>query len=330
MQALLKIGLFGCVGAILTGAAWLEAVGVQTPTFSTGVRVVNILATVRDAQGNIVNNLSKSDFRLTDNGREQTIGYFSQQTNLPLTLGLLVDTSASMLRVLDTEREASKRFFKQVLREDRDKAFLVHFDRNVELMQGLTSSRRKLDSSLGVLDSQTWFQRHMGGRQSGTVSTALYDAVTIAAHSIMAKQTGRKALIVLSDGMDSGSRASLELAIDAAQRADTLIYAIHIYNAETEGPMSAAAKARRDAELAHGKEVLRAMARTTGGALFEIRPDHPIQQTFQEIEQELRNQYSLGFTPAGVSEVPGFHSIQLTMVRNDLTVQSRDGYYVGN
>jgi VWFA-related protein len=215
------------------------------------------------------------------------------------------------------------------LREDQDKAFLVHFDRSVELMQDLTSSRRKLDSSLGVLNSQTWFQQHMGSKRDGAVSTALYDAITIAAHSIMAKVTGRKALVVLSDGMDAGSRASLELAIEAAQRADTLVYAIHIYNAETEGPMSATAKTRRDAELAHGKDVLRAIARTTGGAFFEISPDHPIQQTFQEIEQELRNQYSLGFTPEGVSEAPGFHSIHLTTVRSDLTVQARDGYYVG-
>jgi VWFA-related protein len=130
--------------------------------------------------------------------------------------------------------------------------------------------------------------------------------------------------------MDAGSRASLELAIEAAQRADTLVYAIHIYNAEAEGPMSATAKTRRDAELAHGKEVLRAMARTTGGGFFEISPDHPIQHTFQEIEQELRNQYSLGFTPAGVSEVAGFHSLHLMAMRNDLTVQARDGYYVGN
>lgn len=316
------MGLLSLIAAVLVA---------QQPTFSTDVRVVNILANVRDPQGNIVNSLNKSDFRLTDNGREQAIGYFSQQTGLPLTLGLLVDTSASMLRVLDTEREASKRFFKQVLREDRDKAFLVHFDRSVELMQDLTSSRRKLDASLGALDSQTWFERHMGsrGQRGGTVSTALYDAVTIAAHTTMAKLTGRKALVVLSDGMDSGSRASLELAIEAAQRADTLIYAIHIYNAEAEGPMSAAAKARRQAELVHGKEVLRAMARTTGGGFFEIGPEHPVGQTFQEIEQELRNQYSLGFTPEGVSELPGFHSIHLTTVRADLTVQARDGYYVG-
>jgi VWFA-related protein len=306
------------------------AIHAQTPTFSTDVRVVNILAMVRDGQGQIVNDLSKSDFRLTDNGREQSIGYFSRQTGLPLTLGLLVDTSASMLRVLDTEREASKRFFKQVLREDQDKAFLVHFDHSVELMQGVTSSRRKLESSLGALDSQTWFQKHMGGKRGGTVSTALYDAVTISAHSVMASQTGRKALVVLSDGMDSGSRASLELAIEAAQRADTLIYAIHIYNADAEGPMSPAAKARHEAELTHGKEVLRAMARTTGGGFFEIAPEHPLQQMFQAIDQELRNQYSLGFTPTGVSEAPGFHSIQLTTVRTGLSVQARDGYYVGN
>ncbi len=135
------------------------------PIFSTSVRVVNLFAVVHDTTGQIRNDLTKSNFELRVDGKLQSIAYFSQQTNLPLTLGVLVDTSASMLRVLDEERTAASKFLKQVLREHTDQAFLVGFDRNVRLLQGLTSSRRKLLSGLGVLDSQTWFERQMAERQ---------------------------------------------------------------------------------------------------------------------------------------------------------------------
>src|SRR5260370_6662717 len=113
----------------------------KAPTFSTDVKVVNVLATVRDKQGNIVQNLKQDDFAITEDGRPQTIRYFSQQSDVPLTLGLLVDTSGSMRRLIDTEREASYRFFEQVLREDKDMAFIIHFDHDAELLRDLTSSR---------------------------------------------------------------------------------------------------------------------------------------------------------------------------------------------
>jgi VWFA-related protein len=229
--------LFSAIGSL--GAASVLQ-GWQDTTFSTDVKVVNVLATVRDKQGKIVQNLTKDDFTLEEDGRPQTIRYFSRETDLPLTLGLLIDTSMSQRRVLGQERTASYRFLDQVLREDKDMAFVIHFDREVELLEDLTSSRKKLESALTSLDTPQPQQRgggaggsypgsgggggSRGGRRGG--GTMLYDAVLLASDEIMKKQHGRKAVIILSDGVDTGSKVSLTSAIESAQRADTLVYSI--------------------------------------------------------------------------------------------------------
>jgi VWFA-related protein len=122
----------------------------STPDFSTDVKVVNVFATVRDKDGKIVRDLTKADFTLLEDGRPQNIQYFSRQTDLPLTLGVLVDTSGSERRMLGSEKEASRTFLEKVLREDRDRAFLIHFDREIELLQDLTSSRGKLERALDL------------------------------------------------------------------------------------------------------------------------------------------------------------------------------------
>ena len=137
--------------------------GWQDTTFSTDVKVVNVLATVRDKKGQIVQNLTKDDFTLEEDGHPQTIRYFSRETDLPLTLGLLIDTSMSQRRVLGQERTASYRFLDQVLREDKDMAFVIHFDREVELLEDLTSSRKKLESALTALETPQPQQRGGGG-----------------------------------------------------------------------------------------------------------------------------------------------------------------------
>ncbi len=237
-----------------TLAAWqLKQTPASPPTFSTDVRVVNVFATVRDKQGKIIRDLSKDDFTLEEDGRPQTIRYFSQQTDLPLTLGLLVDTSMSERRMLGEERDASQTFLEQVLRPQKDKAFLIHFDRQVELLQDLTSSREQLEKALSLINQPQWGGNSRNtapddqgtgnapdgtgnsgqgsGRRGGRGShggTALYDAVYLASHDLMQKQQGRKALILLTDGEDNGSKISISEAIGAAQRADTLAYSVRI------------------------------------------------------------------------------------------------------
>src|SRR5580658_6655605 len=220
--------------------------GQTVATMSVDVKVVTLPVTVRDKKGQIVRNLTKDDFVLQEDGRPQAIKYFTQDTNLPLTLGLLVDTSLSQRNVLDQERNASKVFLDQMLTDPKDKAFLIHFDREVELLQDLTPSRDKLEAALQLLNAPQ-LQRNGGGQSdpgssgsgsdpqsSGTgqprmsrgAGTLLYDAIFLASNELMKKQQGRKALIVLSDGDDRGSKESLQSAIEAAQRADTVVYSI--------------------------------------------------------------------------------------------------------
>jgi VWFA-related protein len=322
----------------------------EQPKISVEVKVVNLLATVRDKKGKIVSNLTKDDFDLQEDGRPQTITYFSRETDLPLTLGLLVDTSGSVTRVLGQERDASNSFLDQMMRE-KDMAFLIHFDREVELLQDLTSSHQKLQSALALLDEPKFSNSgggQGGGRRGayGGGGTLLYDAVYLASNEEMKKQHGRKALIILSDGVDNGSKESLTSAIESAQRSDTVIYSILFAGEEPQqrlggfggmggmgrhGGMGGGGRGGSgypQRERPDGKKILDRISKETGGRLFEVSKKQPIGDIYSQIEEELRNQYSLGYTPASGSG-GGYHKILLTTKLKDQIVQTRDGYYAG-
>ena len=331
------------------------------PTFSSEVKVVNVLATVRDKHGKIVSDLNKDDFVLDQDGHPQTIRYFAKETNLPMTIGLLVDTSLSQRRVLDQERSASHDFLTQVLRPDRDKAFVIHFDREVELLQDVTSSLDKLYDALGALETPQYGQERdsnpssggsNGGERRGRnhAGTLLYDSIYLASNEVMKAQQGRKALIVLSDGVDRGSKETLASAIEAAQRADTLVYSILFKDDEAYssrggfgfpgtggggmgrpgggmgrpggGGHRYPQEARPD-----GKKVLDQISKETGGKLFEVSKKQPVNQSYSEIQEELRNQYNLGYTPEKSDASGGYHKILLTTKQKNLVVRARDGYY---
>ncbi len=334
------------------------------PTFSTDVKVVSVLATVRNKDGHIISNLNKEDFELTEDGRPQTIRYFSRETDLPLTLGLLVDTSLSQRRVLGEERTASYRFLEQVLREDKDRAFVIHFDREVELLQDLTSSRQKLEKALGELELPQQSQQQSGGgggrpgggypgggypgggRRGGGGSrhgggTMLYDAVLLGSDELMKKQQGRKALIVLSDGVDTGSKVPITQAIEAAQRSDSLVYSILFADEDAYrgryGGFGGPGMGRRGGgiprypqpqrEHPDGKKVLQRISKETGGGFFEVSKKQPIDKIYARVQEELRNQYSLGYTPDQPASAGGFRRIVLTTNQKGLIVQTREGYY---
>ncbi len=309
--------------------------GEEGSTLSVDVKVVNLLATVRDKQGQIVRDLNKEDFKLDEDGRPQTIFYFARETNLPLTLGLLVDTSLSQRRLLGQERSASYQFLQQVLREDQDLAFVLHFDHEVELLQDTTSSHKRLETALGSLETPDPRQR------ARALGTLLYDAVFLASDELMKKQSGRKALIILSDGVDSGSKVNLPSAIEAAQRVDTPVYAIlfvdeALYaNAVGFGGRRPGGMGRRPGgpprfpqqTRPDGKKVLKQLAQETGGGFFEVSEEQSIEQIYAQIQEELRHQYSLGYTPDRTEGSPGYHKIHLTTQQKGLIVQTRDGYY---
>lgn len=334
----------------------------QPPTISSEVNVVNVLATVRTKHGEIVRNLTKDDFVLEEDGRPQSISYFTHESDLPLTLGLLVDTSLSQRRVLEEERNASQIFLNQVLRVNKDLAFVIHFDREVELLQDLTSSRQKLEAALTLLqtprpdeervsnDSDPYPGSRRGRMGGGGGGTLLYDAVYLASNELMNKQVGRKALIVLSDGVDRGSKKTLATAIEAAQRADTLVYSIlftdeDAYNRRGFGERGDQGMGRmggmgggmgrreggRDRfpqqERPDGKKILERISRQTGGRLFEVSKKQAIDQIYNQIQEELRNQYSVGYTPNPPNAGAGYHKITLTTTQKDQIVQARNGYY---
>lgn len=341
-------------------------------TIAVDVKVVTLPVTVRDKHGKIVHDLTKDDFTLQEDGRAQTIRYFSQDANLPLTLGLLVDTSRSQTNVLDAERNASRSFLDQMLVQPKDKAFLIHFDREVELLEDLTSSREKLQAALDLLKTPSDRDRSNDPKDpsnspSGSDSrhgggTQLYDAVYLASNELMKKQQGRKALIILTDGVDRGSKTYLESAIESAQRADTVVYSIYFaepHHDESQrrgggngrggggwpgggggwpgggggypggGGGGGRGGGQRHPEETHadGKKILERISKETGGRFFEITKKEPVGQIYDSIVEELRVQYNMGFSPDKDSAASGYHHIELTVKRKELTVQTRDGYY---
>ena len=299
------------VAAALGGVRFVG--GQDDPVFSADVKVVNILATVRNKTGSLVGNLSQDDFSLTEESRPQTIRYFARESNLPLTLGLMVDTSGSQRRVLDAERGASLRFLDQVVRENQDQVFIMQFDSAVQMRQPLTSSVAKLDDALAYVDTETMRQLRM---QNGG-GTLLYDVVVRASDEVMKKQKGRKALIVLSDGVDFGSYGTLRDAVEAAQRADTLIYSILYSDPGAYGFLGGH----------DGSRVLQRMSNETGGSFFEVSKKQTVDRMFDILQEELRNQYSLGYVSDKPVTLSGFRTIQLTARQKGLMVQARHQYW---
>ena len=324
----------------------------QAPPISVDVKMVSMLATVRDKHGQLVSKLTKDDFVLEQDGHPQIITYFAQESDLPLTLGLLVDTSMSQRRVLDQERSASHDFLNQVLREDKDKAFVIHFDYQVELLQDITSSRKKLDASLDELGAPEFSQTSGGNSNGGGQGshgrgggTLLYDSVYLASNELMKKQQGRKALIILSDGVDRGSKVSLQESIETAERTDTLVYSILFADKEGYGngggyggPHHGGGMGgggmgggghhgRPEESRPDGKKILEQISRGSGGRFFEVSKKQPIDQIYAAINEELRNQYGLGYVPDKSDATAGYHKIHLTVKQRDAVVQTREGYY---
>jgi VWFA-related protein len=307
-------------------------------------KVVTVFATVRDKHGQIVANLTKDDFAVDEDGRPQTISYFARENDLPLTTGLLVDTSLSQRRVLDQEVDASYTFLDHVLRE-KDKAFIIHFDHEVELLTDLTSSRQKLDAGLKAIKAPQLADASDKGSHHSGGGTLLYDAVYLASEELMKKQQGRKALIILSDGVDRGSKESLHSAIESAQRANTVVYSI-LFKGDEPGQHGGYGGGgyggggygghggggrnrypRQDEQRPDGKKVLERISKETGGRLFEVTKKETVDKIYSEIEQELREQYVLGYAPDKGQTGASYHKIHLTTKQKDLTVQARDGYY---
>jgi len=283
--------------------------------FTSGVKVVNTLATVQNKSGKLINDLTKDDFTLLEDSRQQKITYFAQQSDLPLALGLMIDTSMSQGRVMDAERGASMRFLEQMFRENKDHVFLMQFDMTIQLRQALTSSLKPLYDVLPFVDTPT---RHdlMNGGSAGTL---LFDSLIKASNEVMKSLQSRKALIVLSDGVDVGSEAHASDAVEAAQRADTLIYCIEFSDATFYGGHIFGGN--------EGRNALMKLANETGGGFFSVSKKQSIEQIFSLIEAELRSQYSIGYVSDKPCTISEFRKIQLQVKPKGLVVQARAKYW---
>jgi VWFA-related protein len=303
----------------------------QTPaTIKVDVELVNVLYTVHAKKGGaLIPNLEKNDFTVFEDGKQQNIRHFSKETDLPLTLGLLVDISASQTRLIDIERDAASSFFSNVIR-NKDEAFLISFGKDTELLQDYTNSPRILTAALRDLRGDGITPMLGGGPvNQGPVpqigapkGTLLYDAVYLASNEKLKTEVGRKALILITDGVDEGSAYNLRTAVEAAQKADAIIYSIYYVDRafySGGGFMIGSGGG--------GEGYLKKMSEETGGRVFTVSNKHPLTEVFKEIQEELRNQYSIGYESTNPNRDGTFRRIEIKVDNSDYRVQARNGYY---
>jgi VWFA-related protein len=323
------------------------------PTFSVHAQLVSLPVVVRNKSGALVTKLNKDDFELAIDGRQQPIRYFDRDNNLPLTLGLLVDISGSVRSALDEERAASEVFLDQMVTspagQPPDQAFLLQFAHQVDLLQDLTPSVTRLQTALRKVGdeyrdaSQDRSNTGYGHRRGSGAGTTLYDALYLGSTELMQKQQGRKAMVVLTDGEDRGSRETLDKAIAAAQRAETVVYAIyfkgerHGYGGQGHGGFGGrgggfpgGGGGHGGGDHADGRKVLAQITRETGGRTFEVSGKQTFAAIYTQIGEELRSQYRLGYVPDPGAAAEGFHRVQLSAPKDKkLSIQTREGYYGG-
>src|ERR1700722_11652070 len=266
--------------------------------------IVNVFATVRDKHHGIISDLTKDDFKVFEDGVEQKVVFFSKEVNMPITLGLLIDTSASMDRMIGAEQDAASRFLREVMRP-KDEAMVMTFDFDVDLLADFTQDTSTLSSAIrrarvnsvgggGVVTPGTIPQGATGG-------TDLYDAVYLAAHDQLANEAGRKGVIILTDAEDTGSKLRLQDAVEAAQRSDAVIHILLIVD--------------------------RMATSGVGGRVIDVHNEASLEKAFDEISQELRSQYVLGYYPTNIKRDGTFRKLRVDVMRPDMKILARKGYY---
>jgi len=294
-------------------------------TVKVNVNVVQLFFNVKDKKGALIPNLAKDDFEILEDGKPQTIKYFAAESNLPLTLGILIDSSGSQTRVLDMEKEVGADFLTQILR-DKDLAFVISFDVDVDLLQDFTNSIHALKVALNSARINTAGGGGTGipGLGGGTVPTVgaprgtlLYDAVYLASHDELAQQVGRKAMVLLTDGEDQGSQLKIKDAIEAAQKSDSIAYVLLCADRAFYGFGGYS-----------GDREMRKLTEETGGRVIEVgNKMEKLRAGFDQIANELRSQYNIGYTPSNDKLDGTFRKVEIHVKNKDYKVQSRNGYY---
>lgn len=298
----------------------------STETLKVNVEVVQLFFNVKDKHGALIPNLTKESFDIFEDGKPQTIKYFKAESDLPLTLGILIDTSGSQTRVLDMEKEVGASFLENILRS-KDEAFVISFDIDINLLQDFTNSVSRLRHALNEAKINTGGVSCSGGpigpqgpipcSSTGPRGTALYDAVYLASHDELSHEIGRKAMILLTDGEDQGSRLRIKDAIEAAQKADAICYVLLIADRGFYGFGGYSG----DAEM-------KKLTQETGGRMIDVgNKIDKLRQAFDQIAQELRSQYNIGYTPTNTNRDGSFRKVDIKPKAGDYKVQARSGYY---
>lgn len=291
-------------------------------TLKVQVNVVQLFFNVKDKKGALIPNQTKNDFELFEDGTPQTIKYFTAESDLPLTLGILIDSSGSQMRVLEMEKEVGASFLSEILRP-KDEAFVIGFDVNVDLLQDFTNDVRRLKAALNKAKINTGGGgSSLPGLGGGPIPTGnprgtlLYDAVYLASHDELAHEVGRKAMILLTDGEDQGSQLRIKDAIEAAQKSDSICYVLLIADRGFYGGFGYT-----------GDSEMKKLAGETGGRVIEVgNKFDKLKEAFEQIAHELRSQYNIGYTPTNSAQNGTFRKIDLRS-KQGYKIQTRTGYY---
>jgi VWFA-related protein len=297
-----------------------------TETLKVNVNVVSLFFNVKDKHGALIPNLTKDDFAIAEDGKPQTIKYFTAESNLPLTLGIMIDSSASQTNVLDMEKEVGGAFLKQIL-TDKDEAYVISFDISVDLLQDFTRDVHRLQAALNKAKINTdYTSGGIPGLGGGPVpvqnpkGTLLYDAVYLSAHDMLSKEVGRKAMILLTDGQDEGSRLKIQDAIEAAQKADAIVYVLLC--ADRGGYFSAGMSY-------NGEYDMKKLTEATGGRVINVgNKFDKLRDAFDQIAAELRSQYNIGYVPTNLKLDGTYRKIEVKN-KQGYKIQARAGYYAG-
>jgi VWFA-related protein len=286
----------------------------QGPVLKKTVNLVNLFATVRDKNKRIMGDLKQEDFKISEDNEEQKIAFFSKEVTLPITLGLLIDTSGSEQNRLGAEQDAASRFIEQVMKKG-DEAMVISFDIDVDLLADFTDDRGMIQRAInkarigavsgGVVTPGTIPQ----GSNSG--GTHFYDAVFLACNDKLVTEAGRKALVIITDADDNASRVRLEEAIEAAQRTDTVVHVLLVH----------------DPGFGWRPDVARKLSDETGGRTIDVGSIKRLHEAFDQISEELRSQYTLGYYPANTAKDGRFRKVKVETANKDLKVLTRKGYY---
>src|ERR1700722_18444506 len=295
-------------------------------TLKVNVNVVGVFFNVKDKHGALIPNQTKDDFEVFEDSKPQTINSFPPESPLPLTLGILIDTSGSQIRVLDMEKEVGAAFLRQIL-TDKDEAYVMDFDVQAELVQDYTRDVHRLQSALNKVKINSGVSSGASGIPGlgqGPVpvhnapGTVLYDAVYLSAHDMLAKEVGRKAMVLLTDGEDEGSKLKIRDAVEAAQKADAIVYVLLCADRGFYGGVSLGYSGESD---------MRKLTEETGGRVINVgNKFDKLKEAFDQIAAELRSQYSLGYTSTNPVLDGGYRKLQIKNKQN-YKIQTRAGYY---